>query len=269
VTKREQAEARAPSDGATRPDVAALAGRAASLARTLARRDDAPPALAGRLGTKKQLAWSAPIPLDGVRRAAHAVDARVNDVVLAAFAGALRTWLARRGSLTTGPLHALVPVTLPGDGATLGNHYVSVFVPLPVHVAFRTERLRLVAQAMREARAGSDVSLARSLVGIAGALGGRLERAGVRLLSRKASVVVSNVPGPPARLHLGGREIRSIVFASPAPGAIALSASVFSYAGELRLTIAADARLVRDAATLSHAFEEEVAALERELDAEA
>ncbi len=242
-----------------------LVARARSLARTVARRADAPPALAGRLGTRKRIAWTGPIELSRVKQAAHAAGARVNDVVLAALAGALRLWLARHASLTAQPIHALVPVTLPGDGAALGNHYASVFVPLPVHVASRLERIHEVEAVMRDARAHGDLSLGRTFVGVGGALGGRLEQAGVRFFSRKASIVASNVPGPPTKLHLGGHTIESIVFASPAPGAIALSASAFSYAGALRLTISADAHLVHDARSIAHDFEVEVAAIEGEL----
>jgi diacylglycerol O-acyltransferase len=250
-----------PATG-TRGDVAA---RVRSLASMLARGADAPRALAGRLGTRKRLAWSGPLELQRVRAAGHAVGARVNDVVLACLSGALRLWLADHGSLTAAPIHALVPVTLPGDGASLGNHYVSLFVPLPVHVASRAERVRVVSRAMEEARAHGGLSLGRALVGVAGALGGRLEHAGVRYFSRKASIVASNVPGPPTTLHLAGRAITSIVFASPAPGSVALSASVFSYAGSLRLTISADARLVPDARVIARTFEEELHALEAEL----
>jgi hypothetical protein len=242
-----------------------IASRALSLARTLARRPDAPPALAGRLGTKKRVAWTTPLDLARVREAAHAARARVNDFVLAALTGALRLWLARHASLTTDAIHALVPVALPGDGAELRNHYASVFVPLPVHVASRTDRIRLIGEAMQDARAHGGLSMGRTLVGVAGALGGRLEQAGVRYFATKASLVASNVPGPPVKLHLGGHTIDSIVFASPAPGSIALSASVFSYAGALRLTIYADARLVPDARAITHDFEAEVAALEAEL----
>lgn len=243
-------------------DRGGLSARAWSLVKTVTRSADAPPALAKRIATRKALAWSGPIGLERVRRAAHAAGAHVNDVVLGAIAGAMRRWLARHGSLTARPIHALVPVTLPGDGAALGNHYASVFVPLPLHVASPRERVRDVSRAMREARAHGGTSLGHALIGVAGALGGSIEQAGVRYFSRKATVVASNLPGPPAPLHLGGRTITSVMFASPTPGSIAISASAMSYAGALRLTVAADARLVGDAASIVQDFEEEVRALE-------
>lgn len=105
------------------------------------------------------------------------------------------------------------------------------------------------------------MELGRSLVGAAFALRERAEHIGVRVLSRKASLVVSNVAGPlEPTLHIAGRRITSIVFASPTPGSLALSASVFSYGGELRVTIAVDTAVLPDPWPLVRLFEHEMRA---------
>ena len=68
-------------------------------------------ALRGEAGTVKAVTWSAPIPLARIKEAGHHGGATVNDVILAAVAGALRTHLVRRRS----PVHdirAIVPFNL-------------------------------------------------------------------------------------------------------------------------------------------------------------
>lgn len=252
-----EAPALAPARRSLPPPAELLHG-AAALGRLLRQRPDAAGLLAGRLGPRKRVAWSAPIALEPVRRAAHAADAHVNDVILAALTGALRGVL---GPSARPILHALVPVALPRLPGDLGNRFVSVFVELPLHAAEPAARLRLVRDDARRARASAGLSLGRVLVGVLGTLGGVAHQAGVRLLSRRASVVASNVAGPPVPLHLGGRAVTALRVAAPSPGDIPLSVSVASYAGELSLTVLADAHLGVAPAALARLFVDELAAL--------
>jgi diacylglycerol O-acyltransferase len=240
------------------PSVAELLRGAAAFGRLLLQRADVGGLVSGRPGPRKRVAWSAAVPLEPVRRAAHAADAHINDLALAALAGALRR---APPSPPTRALHALVPVALGRSAGELGNQYASVFVALPVHVADRAERLRLVRDDARRAREGAGLSLATALVDVLGAVGGVAARVGVGLLSRKASVVASNVAGPPVALHVGGRAVTALRFAAPSPGSVPLSVSVASYAGELAFTVLADERLGVAPAALADLLSDELAAL--------
>jgi hypothetical protein len=216
--------------------------RAAALARLFVRRADAPPTLSGPLSGEKRLAWTAPIDVEAMRTAAHEVEAHINDVFLAVLAGALRELLPGDERSV---LHALVPVALEHDDRGLGNHFVSLFVPLPVAVASPVERVQRARAAMAAARSQSGVGLGRALVSGVSLLGlGRAARMGVRALSRKASLVATNLAGPPLPLRIDGHMIEDTMFAAPTPGSIALSANTFSYAGKLRVTIASDAAVL-------------------------
>jgi len=232
-----------PRPRASLPPASELLRGAATLAHLLTQRADTSGLLSGRLCPRKRVAWSRPVALEPVRRAAHAADAHVNDVILAALAGALRSALGPGRARRTRGVHALVPVALSHAPGDLGNQFASVFVELPLHADSPVERLSRVRESARLAREAAGLSLGRTLVDLLGTLGGVAHQAGVRLLSRKASLVASNVPGPPVPLHLGGRAITALRFAAPSPGSIALSASVASYAGELSLTLLADAHL--------------------------
>ncbi len=243
---------------ASLPTVSSLLRGVGTLAGLVFQGADRGLARKGELGPHKLVAWSKPADVEAVRRAAHAADAHINEVVLAALAGAVRRCF--RASPRKA-LHALVPVALAHAAGDLGNRYASVFVELPVHVADPVARLRLVRAAARRARDGAGLSLGSTLVGALGTLGGIVHHAGLGLLSRRASLVASNVPGPTDALHVGGRTITALRFAAPSPGAIPLSASVASYAGELSLTVLADAHLGVAPEGLARRFDDELATL--------
>lgn len=228
----------------------------AALARLVARPFDPPTALAGRLSGQRRIAWTKAIDLPAWMAAAHAQRAHFNDVFLAVLARAL---VETEPSVARAEIHALVPVALRHAGSDVGNHYVSVFVPLPCGVASLTDRIRAVRDAMRDARRQNGVGLGRLLIAGASILGEHAERVAVRTLSRKASLVASNLAGPPVPLHVAGLPVTDVMFAAPAPGAIALSASALTYAGALRVTFSADAAVVRDPRRIACAFDAEAA----------
>lgn len=77
-------------------------------------------------------------------------------------------------------------------------------------------------------------------------------------LSRKGSVMVTNVPGPPVPLAVAGHALRSIAVWAPTAGHIAVGVSLVSYAGKVRLSIASDTALVPDPESIVHRFERDV-----------
>ena len=129
--------------------------------------------LAGRLGTDKVAAWSRPLDLGVVKRVAAALDATVNDVLLAVTAGALRRHLAAHGEVPH-DLRVFVPVDLRPRGepvpATLGNRFGIVFVKLPLSVADPVARVRAVHDRMAAVKAGAQAASTFAILAVVGAL---------------------------------------------------------------------------------------------------
>lgn len=131
----------------------AALGTAVGAARTawgmLAREDEPETSLGGELGTAKRAAWTDEIELDLVKSIGREYDATVNDVMLAATAGAFRRALEDRGEAVEGlELRGSVPVNLKPleeRSESLGNYFGLVFVPLPVGVEGFGERIRGLA----------------------------------------------------------------------------------------------------------------------------
>ena len=67
----------------------------------------------GRPSGTKRVAWTDPISLPEVKAVSHALGCSVNDMLLAAVAGALNGYLAEKGDEMEGvEIRALVPVNL-------------------------------------------------------------------------------------------------------------------------------------------------------------
>jgi WS/DGAT/MGAT family acyltransferase len=212
---------------------------------------------------RKELAFSRPFAVEAVRAVASRIGGKVNDVLLAACAGAARADLLRRGWDGRRDVRALIPVHVPGGRAddALGNHIGLVFVELPISEPDRQRRLALTRERMDRVKEQPDASVALTVLAAMGVASSELEHVGVQVLAAKASALVTNVPGPTAGVHLGGHPIDSMVVWAPVSGGIGLGFSLLSYAGQVRLGVASDARRVADPAALIAAFEDELSAL--------
>jgi hypothetical protein len=107
------------------------------------------------LGTERDFAFGL-IGVERVERVRGASDATFNDVLVAAWAGALRGWLALRGETPKVPLLARVPISLRGpeedDADAAGNRFAVVPVPIPSDEGDGAERLRRTTDAMAAAK---------------------------------------------------------------------------------------------------------------------
>jgi WS/DGAT/MGAT family acyltransferase len=150
-------------------------------------------------------------PLDDLRRIRRAFGVTVNDVLLAASAGAVRRLLQDRGEPAI-PLKAMVPVNVRDDGADgeLGNRLAFMFVDLPCDEPDPVRRLMDVHMATSSRKEGGE---ARGAGAVLGALAyaprliqGAFSRAAAS--PRAYNLVVSNIPGPREPLYLLGCELR-------------------------------------------------------------
>ncbi|HTO97287.1 MAG TPA: WS/DGAT domain-containing protein [Myxococcales bacterium] len=211
------------------------------------------------LGLVKRAAWSAPIRLAAIEELAHREKATVNDVLMAALAGSLRSALERTGALPSREVRALVPLYLRGR-ADAGNNFGLVYVTLPVGESTREGRICALKQRMAAVKATPTGPVAFEILRAFGVAGAAIERLGVGIFTSKASIMVTNVPGPKARVRIAGQPLQSMMTWAPTSGRLALSATLISYAGELRIGVAGDAHLAVDPAELVKGFEQELAA---------
>jgi len=229
----------------------AAAHAAASLAR--ATLPPAPASVLNRPGSADRRLACTTRPLDDLRAIRKRWGVTVNDVVLAACAGALRAFDAR-ASRTPKPLKAMVPVDVRAEGDDPGGNRISfLLVALPCQEPDPVVRLMLVHREMatRELRdeAGDTDALMRAL-----ALAPRpLRRAAARVVTspRMYNLAVSSIPGPRLPVHLAGCRLVAIHPVVPLAGRHALSVGMCTVGRDACFGLYADRATLPDAAALA------------------
>ncbi len=230
---------------------------ARELVAALALSDDPPTMLRGKLGVSKRVAWAEPLDLDEVKAVGRACDCTVNDVLMAAAAGALRSYMLERGEDLAGvTVRATVPVNLrPLEHARkLGNHFGLVFLELPVGEDNPIRRLERVCECMNDLKGSRQAIVAYGLLAAIGMAPAAVQGLALELFSRKASAVATNVPGPQQPLYMGGCKVRELMFWVPQTGSIGIGISIMSYNNRVHFGLISDAKLVPDPGSVIRRF---------------
>jgi WS/DGAT/MGAT family acyltransferase len=221
----------------------------AELAKLALMGEDSRTRFKGRPGPAKRVAWAEPIPLEEVKAVGRALGASVNDVLLSCVAGALRAYLHDKGDPTEGVIvRALVPVNLrPMEKAyKLGNQFGLVFLDLPIGIENPVERLYAVRANMNALKGSYQPVLALGLLAAMGSGPRLLQEALLVALSRNATAVMTNVPGPQRPLYMAGGEIESLMFWVPQSGDIGMGVSIISYNGAVQFGLVTDRKTCPD-----------------------
>jgi WS/DGAT/MGAT family acyltransferase len=246
--------------GAAR-DVLALAGGAGMLVGELLRADDPQSPLKGEFALGKRVAWSRPVSIADIKAIGKRFDAKVNDVLVAAMTGALRSYLVGRGiDVNHTTLRAMVPVDLrpPERMGQLGNEFGLVLLDLAVTKARADHRLALTKARMDALKRSPEPLATRALLELLGRAPKPLEDFSNELFGRKASLVMTNVVGPREELYLAGVPIERMLAWAPHPGKqLGMAVSILSYRGTAGLTVISDAHLVPDPEVIARAFDRE------------
>ncbi len=218
--------------------------------------DSAAP-LHGHLTGQQRVAYSDPVPLDAVKAIGRALNATVNDVLVAGMAGALRHYLTLRGAdLGQTTLRAVVPVDLrrPEKAFDLGNEFGLVFLPLPVGESRPLDRLRATKRAMDRIKRSPEAAVLLAVMSVMGRTPKTTEDLVSALFSSKAGVVFTNVAGPRRKLYLAGSPIEHMLFWVPHAIDMSVGISIFSYNGEVTLGVISDAGIVPDPHVITDRF---------------
>ena len=209
------------------------------------------------------------LDLDDVKKAKNQCDAKVNDVVMALCAGALRGYLADHGELPDKPLIAMVPSSVQGQSDRPGRNQLSgMFCNLQTHIEDPVQRLHAIAESNRHAKEHSAslgptllLDLAQSISrGAFGAMMGLMSRSPLGNTAIH-NVIVSNVPGPPMSLYSGGAEVKGLYPLGPIFPGSGLNITVVSVADKLNVGIISCPQLADDLWGLADRFKSELSDL--------
>ncbi len=215
------------------------------------------------------------LQLSRVKRVAKQADVKVNDVVLALCAGALRRYLETHETVPKAALTAMVPVALnDGSGPATANNNAAMLCSLATNVADPLLRLKAIRESsgLQKRVLGNFRNLIVPNFGLVGS--GLLMRGAIDLYRRAGladklppayNVVVSNVAGPPVPLYLRGAKVLSFNPCSIPFHGVALNITVESYCDSLDFGLIGCRRTVPGITELADHIVEALAELEAAL----
>jgi diacylglycerol O-acyltransferase / wax synthase len=170
-------------------------------------------------------------------------DAKLNDIVLAVCAGALRRYFAGNKSALAKSMVGAVPASLrvPGD-TSQSNQVTMMLINMGTHIADPRKRLAAIVAASTRAKmlTGSMKSVIPTdmpSLGIPWLMSVITPLYKTAVSSNRipvvANVVVSNVPGPQVPLYVAGGLMKSYYPVSIVTHGLALNITIQSYAGSL------------------------------------
>lgn len=216
----------------------------------------------------KRMAWDPDgFPLADVKRTARANDATINDVLLTVMSGALRRYLDERDAVVE-DIAMMIPVNLRRPGAplprNLGNRIGLLPLRLPVRSADPRERLVVLQERMHELKHSPAPLVSRLLIVTTTMFTPVIERGIHRLNQLRSTGVLTNVPGPPLPLHIGGAELLGTVGWGGMTAHLNLSAAFVSVNGSIFSGLVTDAAITPDPELiLDHVHDEYALVTER------
>ena len=194
--------------------------------------------------------------LQDIRSLSKGFGVTINDIFVAAAAGAYRNFMISRGfDPDAGPLVTAIPVSKrppEEDDDCIGNKSSADYLALPVHLADPMERLRAsqhagdVMKAHIQAAEGLDLSSVLEVTppALLHLLDWFVKSKDGKFSGIWGNAALSNVAGPREPLYLGRMKMSNWVSMGQIFHGLALNTTVWSYAGQLNLCILADHKLL-------------------------
>jgi WS/DGAT/MGAT family acyltransferase len=175
----------------------------------------------------------------------------VNDVILAAVTGGLRTLLLERNEPPpSAGLRAMVPVNMRSGAQRfgLGNKVSSLFVHLPVAEPDAERRYLLTVAKAEDLKRSGQAAGGTGLIALGGLAPPVLHSVFARSVfaTRLFNLTVTNVPGPQAPLYAFGARMEEVLPLVPLAAGHALGVAVVSYDGGVFFGLAGDERAMPD-----------------------
>jgi diacylglycerol O-acyltransferase / wax synthase len=196
------------------------------------------------VGTHRRFAWVR-ASLADMKYVKNQLGGTVNDVILAAVAGALGRYMRSRGHPTVGlELRAMVPVSVRTEQqrGALGNQVTAMMAPLPVWCEDPARRLEIVRQSMGDLKQSKQALGATMLTQLTDFAPPTIAGQAARLQARQRffNLVVTNIPGPQFPLYLMGRRMERVFPMVPLAKNQGVCIGVMSYDGQVNFGLIGD-----------------------------
>ncbi len=219
-----------------------------------------------KIGPHRRFAFTS-VPLADVKAVKTALGVTVNDVVLGMCAGALRTYLDKKGELPEESLRCMIPVSVRSDDETnsYGNRVSGMLAALATDVADPVARLEVIHQQTKQAKESLGALPADLLTDVADFAPPAIFARASRVMARTAlanridppfNLIISNVPGPQFPLYAGSAEMLTYIPVSAVADTQGLNMTIMSYNGRCDFGLVSCRDAVPDLWDLCHMLED-------------
>jgi WS/DGAT/MGAT family acyltransferase len=217
--------------------------------------------LNSQLSPLRQLVWTQR-PLEDLQAVKRTHGTTVNDVMLAAVAGAVRAYLIRHGEQPVA-LKAMVPVSVRSPEDILGNHISFVFADLPCDEPDPLVRLHRVHDTMNQRKHDGEPEGADLALKAAAHTPTPMQHTLSRLIAspRTFNLVVSNIPGPTEPLYMLGCQLEATYPVVPLADRHALSIGMTTVRDQACFGVYADRATLPDADGLARDIDNSITEL--------
>jgi WS/DGAT/MGAT family acyltransferase len=236
---------------------------------------DAPTTMFNGALTPERCVSLVDVSFEDVKAVKAAFGTTVNDVVLAACTGSLRSWLTQHGGLPDRPLVSTVPVSVRHDGDESGNRVSVIRVHLPVQIDDPVERLMAIseetARQKRRHRSGGGGDILKNIADLVTNVTVpwiTTHLVGLYASSQLAdrvpplwNLIVSNIAGPPVPLYTTGAQLTHLFPLGPVQHGAGLNITVMSVVDRLCFGALACTALVPEVQDIGSGFVREIEAL--------
>jgi WS/DGAT/MGAT family acyltransferase len=207
------------------------------------------------IGPHRRFAWVR-ASLADMKHVKNELGGTVNDVILAAVAGALGRYMRARGHPTVGvELRAMVPVSVrtSEEHGALGNRVNAMMAPLPVWCEDPARRMEIVQRSMGDLKQSKQALGASILTGLTDFAPPTIAGQAARLQARQRffNLVVTNIPGPQFPLYLMGRRMERVFPMVPLAKNQGVCIGIMSYDGQVNFGLIGDYDGLPDLADLA------------------
>ena len=215
------------------------------------------------IGPRRVCAFAS-VSFDDIKGLKSHHKVKVNDVVMAMCAGALRGYLVGHDELPDASLVAGVPVsTRAADDDSLDNQIANMNVSLATDIDDPVERLAQIHRNSQGAKEMTNAVRAKRIQSLGETAPPLVLNFAIRALHSTGALaamptvmntIISNVPGPPFRIYFAGAEATGMFPGSVIMENMGLNITVLSYVDRLDVGLAADPELVPDLWVMADLF---------------
>jgi hypothetical protein len=135
-----------------------------------------------------------------------------------------------------------------------GNRFGHQLLGLPVGIESPVDRLLEVRRRTAAIKDSHEGAIAYGILAAMGATPSAVEARLIDFFTAKATMVITNVPGPREPLALAGAPLKGVLVWAPSSGSLGMSVSIFSYRGQVTVGFLVNRRLIGDPQPLADAL---------------